>query len=401
MNDWKRSFAIIWPSQFISILTSSIVGFSTVFWLSLETKSAQVLAFAVLSSFLPYVLLGLFAGVYIDRWNRKKIMILSDLFIAVCTLILFFVLLSGSMNLGYFYILFACRAIGGAFHSPSFQASIPLLAPESELTRIAGINQSIYSASNIVAPVAGAALIGFLDIKYILLLDVIGALVACTALLFVKIPNPVKKETQEHVWREIKECFTAVRATKGLSYLFICFMLVSLAIMPVAVLFPLITVNHFGGTSLQMGLIEMVWGAGALAGGLMIGLKKVKINKVLLINFSYLLLGFYLAMSGLLPADGFLWFLTLTVIGGVAMSVFNALFTAIIQYHIDPGVLGRVFSVFFSLTMLPSVVGIVASGFLAEELGITTVFLIGGIMICLVGIVSFFIPAVRHLGKMD
>ena len=152
---------------------------------------------------------------------------------------------------------------------------------------------------------------------------------------------------------------------------------------------------------MQMGLIEMVWGAGALAGGLMIGLKTIKINKVILINCSYLLLGFYLAMSGLLPADGFLWFLTLTVVGGVAMSVFNALFTAIIQYHIDPAVLGRVFSVFFSLTMLPSVVGIVASGFLAEQLGITTVFLIGGIMICVVGMVSFFIPAARHLGKMD
>lgn len=149
MSNWKRTFAIIWTGQFISLLTSSIVGYAIIFLLSIETKSAEVLALAVLSAHLPQVILGLFVGVYIDRWNKKRIMIISDLFIASCTLALCFLFISGNRELEYFYLLCACRSIGSTFHTPALQASIPLLAPESELSRIAGINQSIQSTCSI------------------------------------------------------------------------------------------------------------------------------------------------------------------------------------------------------------------------------------------------------------
>lgn len=399
MNNWKRTFAILWTSQFISLLTSSIVGYAMVFWLSVETRSAEILAFGVLAGCLPQAVLGLFVGVYVDRWNRKKVMIIADLFIAFCTLLLCGLLLSGSTSYAYFYVLFACRSIGSAFHTPALQASIPLLAPEQELVRIAGINQSIQSVCNIVGPVIGAMLIGFFRIEYILLLDVFGAFIACTSLLFIAIPNPVKKITGSNLWAEIKECFMAIRRKTGLTYLFTCFTLVMFAIMPVAVLFPLITVNYFGGSSLQMGLIEMIWGLGALAGGIVLAVKRIKINDVLLINAAYVLLGIYLVITGFLPANGYVAFAALTVIGGISLSVCNALFVAIIQRSIAPDILGRVFSVFFSLTLLPSMAGISLFGFWAESVGITTVFVAGGLIIGVAGVVSLFVPSIRGLGE--
>lgn len=78
MNNWKRVFAIIWTGQFFSILTSSIVNFAIILWLSFETKSAEVLAFAAIAAMLPQSVLGLFAGIYIDRWKRKRVMIMAD-----------------------------------------------------------------------------------------------------------------------------------------------------------------------------------------------------------------------------------------------------------------------------------------------------------------------------------
>ena len=167
MSNWKRTLAVIWLGQFISLLTSSIVGYSAVFWISIETKSPEVLAYAVLAGYLPQIILGLFAGVYIDRWSRKRIMILSDLFIAFCTLLLCGLLISGNRDLAYFYILFACRSVGSAFHTPALQASIPLIVPESQLTRISGINQSIQSMCGIIAPMIGATLIAFFEIEYV------------------------------------------------------------------------------------------------------------------------------------------------------------------------------------------------------------------------------------------
>ena len=90
MNNWKKVFAIIWTGQFFSILTSSLVNFAIILWLTFETKSAETLAFATIAAMLPQGILGMFSGVFIDRWSRKKIMILSDSFIAFCTLILAF-----------------------------------------------------------------------------------------------------------------------------------------------------------------------------------------------------------------------------------------------------------------------------------------------------------------------
>ena len=82
MNNWKKVFAIIWTGQFFSILTSSIVNFAIILWLSFETKSAEVLAFAAIAAMLPQSVLGLFAGIFVDRWKRKRVMIMADSFIA-------------------------------------------------------------------------------------------------------------------------------------------------------------------------------------------------------------------------------------------------------------------------------------------------------------------------------
>ena len=93
MDNWKRVFAIIWTGQFLSILTSSIVNFAIVLWLSLETGSAEVLAFATMAALLPQSVLGLFTGIFIDRWKRKRVMIMADSFIAFCTLRSCFILI--------------------------------------------------------------------------------------------------------------------------------------------------------------------------------------------------------------------------------------------------------------------------------------------------------------------
>lgn len=189
MNHWKSTLAVIGIGQLISILTSTIVGFSIIFWISNEFKSPTALSLAILAGFLPQFVLGLFAGVYVDRWNRKETMFYSDLFIAFCTLCLFIVITKGYKDLSFFYLLTACRSIGSTFHAPALQASIPLLVPKHHLVRVSGLYHSIQSFSEVIAPVVGASLVVWLPIQYILLIDVIGAVAACLTLLCVQIPS--------------------------------------------------------------------------------------------------------------------------------------------------------------------------------------------------------------------
>ena len=399
MDNWKRVFAIIWTGQFLSILTSSIVNFAIVLWLSLETGSAEVLAFATMAALLPQSVLGLFTGIFIDRWKRKRVMILADSFIAFCTLILAVLFYFDLAKISHIYVLLALRSVGSAFHMPAMQASVPLLAPKSELMRIAGINQVIQSVCNIAGPALAGLFITMMKMTNILLLDVAGAAFACLSLCFVFIPDPSHEErnSELHLWREAKEAIMEVRNQYGLSWLFLLSILATFVIMPVSVLFPLMTLNHFAGNAFQVSLVEVSWGGGALLAGALLGLKKYRWNEILLINGMYIALGLTFLFSGLLPVSGFIWFAVLTALGGVCGSLYFATFTTVIQSRIDPGVMGRVFSFYMSFSMLPSMIGLLSTGFLADSIGLGNTFIISGGFLCLIGIISFFIPSLISL----
>ena len=399
MDNWKRVFAIIWTGQFLSILTSSIVNFAIVLWLSLETGSAEVLAFATMAALLPQSVLGLFTGIFIDRWKRKRVMIMADSFIAFCTLILAVLFYFDLAKISHIYVLLALRSVGSAFHMPAMQASVPLLAPKSELMRIAGINQVIQSVCNIAGPALAGLFITMMKMTNILLLDVAGAAFACLSLCFVFIPDPSHEErnSELHLWREAKEAIMEVRNQYGLSWLFLLSILATFVIMPVSVLFPLMTLNHFAGNAFQVSLVEVSWGGGALLAGALLGLKKYRWNEILLITGMYIALGLTFLFSGLLPVSGFIWFAVLTALGGVCGSLYFATFTTVIQSRIDPGVMGRVFSFYMSFSMLPSMIGLLSTGFLADSIGLGNTFIISGGFLCLIGIISFFIPSLISL----
>ena len=399
MDNWKRVFAIIWTGQFLSILTSSIVNFAIVLWLSLETGSAEVLAFATMAALLPQSVLGLFTGIFIDRWKRKRVMIMADSFIAFCTLIVAVLFYFDLAKISHIYVLLALRSVGSAFHMPAMQASVPLLAPKSELMRIAGINQVIQSVCNIAGPALAGLFITMMKMTNILLLDVAGAAFACLSLCFVFIPDPSHEErnSELHLWREAKEAIMEVRNQYGLSWLFLLSILATFVIMPVSVLFPLMTLNHFAGNAFQVSLVEVSWGGGALLAGALLGLKKYRWNEILLINGMYIALGLTFLFSGLLPVSGFIWFAVLTALGGVCGSLYFATFTTVIQSRIDPGVMGRVFSFYMSFSMLPSMIGLLSTGFLADSIGLGNTFIISGGFLCLIGIISFFIPSLISL----
>lgn len=401
MNNWKKVFAIIWTGQLFSYLSSAVVGFAAILWLSFETRSAEVLATASIFALLPQSILGLFSGVFVDRWSRKTIMILSDSFIAVCSLGLALFFFLNKVEIGYIYALLAFRSVGSAFHSPAMQASIPLLAPKEELSKVAGINQVIQSVSNIAGPALGALFITLFDMAYVMLFDVLGAAIACVSLLFVTIPKPPRTTIarKANIFLEIKEGIYEITKKRGLVWMFTFSILGMFFIMPVSVLFPLMTLEHFLGNAFQMSLIEVVWGVGMLLGGAILGIWNIKSNKIVWINLMYILLGLSFLLSGMLPSSGYPFFVVLTALGAIAGAIFFSLFNVIIQTNVQPAALGRVFSMFGSISILPSLIGLSATGFIADKIGLDYSFIIAGIVICLIGVVSFFIPSLMKLGK--
>ena len=402
MEDWKKVFSIIWAGQFLSILSSIIVNFAVILWLSIETGSAEMLAYAAIAALLPQALLGPVSGVLIDRWNRKRTMIFADIFIAFCTLILAFLFWFDVAEMWNIFVLLCLRSVGSAFHSPAMQASVPLLAPQEQLARVAGVSQMIHSIGNIAGPALGALFISIWDMEYVLLIDIAGAMFACVSLLFVHIPNPEKSvEKVKNIFNEMKEGVMIVLKNRGLSYIFLFSIFVMFFIMPVSVLFPLITLKHFDGTAFQVSLIEVLWGAGALVGGAIMGAKVYNVNKVVLINFMYIVLGLTFLFSGVLSSDGFVFFSVLTALGGISGAVYHSSFTAVVQTNIASEALGRVFSMYFTMSLFPSLIGLIGIGFFADNLGITTSFVLCGAIITIIGILAFFVPSAMKIDKKN
>jgi MFS transporter, DHA3 family, macrolide efflux protein len=399
MDSWKRTFAVIWSGQVLSTLSSAVVGYSVMFWLSIKTGSAEILAFSSIAAFLPHLVLGPFTGVLIDRWDRKRIMISADLFIAACTGVMAVLFAAGEVRIPYIYLLLALRSVGSSFHVPAMQASVPLLAPESELMRVAGVNQVIQSTSTIAGPALAALLISSLNMTYVLLFDVVGAVVACATLVLVRIPNPPKKAgaPAPRVLREMGEGLREVTSRPGLLWVFIFVIAATFIIFPLSVIFPLMTTKHFLGGTYQMSMVEIAWGLGMLLGGVMMGVLKRKANKVVLINLTYVVLGTAFFASGLLPPSGFGMFVGLTLVGGVAGAVYGGAFTVLVQTSVDPAALGRVFSIYGSIMLAPGLVGLLQIGFIADRIGIVNSFLIAGGALALLGVASFFVPAIRRM----
>ena len=154
---WKKVFFPFWISQMFSILGSSLVMFTLVWWLTEETGSATVLATATMFGMIPEIIVQPFAGAIVDRLNRKQVIIFADAAIAIATLflgILFYFEMAGVWAI---YGIMLIRAIGGAFHYPAEQASVALMVPDEQLAKLAGLNQAARGVINIVAAPAGCA----------------------------------------------------------------------------------------------------------------------------------------------------------------------------------------------------------------------------------------------------
>lgn len=154
------------------------------------------------------------------------------------------------------------------------------------------------------------------------------------------------------------------------------------------------TLDHFAGDTYKMSFIEITWGVGMLLGGVLMTLPTFKFDNVKLINSSYIVLGASFLFSGFLPPEGFYLFSGFSLIGGIAGAIFWGAFTVLLQTSIDPGVLGRVFSIHGSLIMIPAMFSLVATGYIADTIGITNTFILGGASLILIGIISFYVAQI-------
>ena len=358
----------------------------------------MVLSMASLTGFLPYAILGPFVGVLVDRYDRKKIMISADLVVAAAGAALAIVAIYMDLPVWMVMVVLFIRSVGTAFHTPALSAVASLLVSEDQLTKCAGYSQSMQSFSYILSPAAAAFLYSVWELNAIIAIDVIGAVIACFTVAIIPIPKLVAEQsTSPNFMKEMKEGFLALRENKGLFALLLIGTLYMFVHMPINVLFLLMSTDHFSGTATHISMIEIAYASGMLLGGVLLGLIGGFKKRTLLITASILFMGASLTISGLLPPTGYVIFVICSVVMGFPVPFYSGVQTALFQEKIQPEYLGRVFSLTGSIMTLTMPIGLILSGYFADQIGVNIWFFVSGLLIIAIGIAGSFVSDLRKL----
>ncbi len=398
-KSWKTQYLTLWGAQGSSLLTSSILQMSIVWHITESTSSALFLSLGMICAYLPQGILGPFIGVFVDRFQRKKVMVLSDLLIGISSLSLWVVSIFATLPLYLFFIVLIFRSIGTAFHQPAFEALIATIVPKEQLTKFAGYSQGFKSISLILSPALGAMFYSFWGLNIVILLDFFAAIIAIFLLNLLTtesinkvhhlLSNDLPAE-KKHFLKETLEGVTILKKTKAILPLVIIGSIYALFYIPIGSLFPFITMIHFNGSISQVGLVEIFYSSGTLVGAFLLAKSSHKLNKVVAISLSIFFYGAAVALSGVIPTYAILFFMFLSFLMGLAAPFFFGIQTALFQILLPHQYLGRAFSVNNSLRLLAMPISLTLSGAAVELIGVDSWFLGLGCLSIILSIIAYF-----------
>lgn len=394
-NNWKRHFIPFWVSQMFSILGSSLVQFTLVWWLTRETGSATVLATASVFALIPEIVVQPFAGAIVDRVNRKMVIIVADAIIALATIGLGVLFYLDRVEVWLIYGIMLLRALGSAFHYPAEQASVALMVPEEHLARIAGLNQASRGIINIVSAPMGALLLELLDVEGSLLIDVVTAAIAIGIVAFTLIPKQQELAKQGKSWfgtvmRDMRDGFLYLVSWKGLMVLTGLALVFKVALSPAFSLIPLLVYEHLNGDAVQYSLVEVVAGVGIILGGLVLGMWGGFKKSVYTMFLGGLGVGLGIFLMGFIPKGKIYWILPPIFLVGFMIPIIDGPIIAILQAKVDNEYQGRVMTLFGSIINISGPIGLIAAGPVSDKFGIQIWFITAGILIFASMMFGFF-----------
>ncbi|MCL2932954.1 MAG: MFS transporter [Trichodesmium sp. MAG_R03] len=299
-----QTFVFIWLGQVFSLLGSSLSEFALAVWV--YQKTGSITHYALLSLFihLPSIFISPFAGAMVDRWSRRRVMIISDSITGVTALAIMFLVFSEQLQIWHIYIAVGISSICNAFQWPAYIAAISQLVPVQHLSRANGMVQGAIATARILGPSIAGLLIIKIHLHGILLVDFSTYLLAFFTLLMVKFPRRVqktmrKKVSIEELWQEVVSGWNYVAARSGLRKLTIFFGVVYLSAGVLQVLFLPIVLSF--ASEKELGIVMSITGIGMLLGSVIVSLWGNSQRKIEVILVFVFIQGFCLCLGGLKP----------------------------------------------------------------------------------------------------
>ena len=268
-----RGFALIWGGQVVSLLGTAMTRFGLMVWAWEETGRATTLALLLFFQIGATLVLSPFAGVLVDRFDRRRVMIVADLAAGLPTLALLALYLTGGLELWHVYAAAALSGGAETFQLPAYTASVSLLVPKRHYARASGLTSFGDSASRVFGPPLAAVLLPFVGLTGVLVIDVVSFLVAVGALLLVGVPRPPPSAeglAAGGFWRQTLFGLRYILARRGLLQLQLALALINFLVFVGPVLRAPMVLARTGGDELALGGVMAAAGAGGVLGGLLL-----------------------------------------------------------------------------------------------------------------------------------
>ncbi len=423
-----KAFVVVWIGQIVSVLASSMSHFGLTIWMYQKTESATAMGLMQVAFILPFLVFSPVAGVMVDRYSRKFMMMISDLTAVLATGSILLLISLGKLEFWHLYVAAAFNGLGNTFQWPAYSAAISSMIPKSQLGRANGMMSLIEAGPGVVAPMLAGALLPFIQLSGLLKLDIATFFIAIAALLVVKIPKPVQTEegirSRGNVIKEAAYGFKYIFARPSLLGLQIIFFFGNLFAGIAYTVVPPMILAKTGQNSLMLGTVQSAEAIGVVIGGIIMsawGGFRRRVNGVIW-GWAYCgLIGtFLLGLNYGLP----LW-IPVMVLGGLSMPLINSSNQAIWQSKVAPDLQGRVFSArrliaWFANPISPIIGGTLVDFVLEPAMRTATPlssmfgWLVGtgpgtgmgllqifcGLAMVVVGVTGYFIPKIRNAEEL-
>ncbi len=362
-------FLVVWAGQIVSILASGMSGFALTIWMFQQTRSATAMGLMQVAYILPFLLLSPIAGVMVDRYNRKLMMMVSDLAAVTATAGILILQALGALEFWHLYISAVIFGLGNTFQWPAYSAAISTMIPKEQYGRANGLMSLMEAGPGVLSPILAGALLPLIGLTGLLTIDVVTFFIAIGALMFVHVPQPEKtvegQKESGNIWREAAYGFKYIFQRPSLLGLQMVFFFSNLfSGMAWTVFAPMILLRTHDN-SIVLGSVNSAAAIGAVAGGLIMsawgGFKK-RTHGVL---GGWIWVGVFTALFGF--GLGPTWWIPVIVLHEMIGPLINTSNQSIWQAKVAPDLQGRVFSARRLIAWFTNPISPVLAGLLADK----------------------------------
>lgn len=362
-----KYFLILWSTQGLSALGSAMTSFALVIWSYQQQGSALTTAGLSIASYAPYVLLSIFAGSLVDRWDKRKALIFCDLFAALSTVAVLILLKAGRLEVWHLYGINALNGLMNTFQQPVSEVTVTLLTPKEQAQRVAGLRSLSGSLVTLLSPVLATAVLMLLGLEAVIAFDLATCAVAVGCLLlFIRIPEKRAEEEKSRLLHAAREGLEWLRQNRGVLDMILFLAAINLIASIYNAALPAMALSRPGGGETALGFLQTFTGIANLAGSLLVTALPAPKSRVRVICNSLL---FSMSTENLMLALGrapWIWCFG-AVLGWLFIPVMNANLEALLRLHIPVEFQGRVYAARNTLQFFTIPAGYLLGGWLVDK----------------------------------